>query len=141
ETDDAQARVAAKNGEIYKGKAVKRANCGQGGSLHKRKKCADGTVRDRLARFYCGRSDCPFCWRGRLSRTLNRAARRLLYTADQEPRCEKVWFVTIPTSQRKSLNRKLRRLHGEDCGRLFLDRTDEFTLVFCDKPLHGGSAL
>jgi hypothetical protein len=139
EADGADRCVAAKVRDIYKGKATKHARCGQGGSTHQRKVEDNGQVRDRLARMYCHRHDCDFCFRGRKVRTLQRAAKRVLYLANSKtPRCSKVYAATIPTAEWKKLNRSIRRHHGDDCGRLRIDRTDDRTLVVCDKPFKGG---
>jgi hypothetical protein len=128
--------------ELHAHPAVKRPGCGEGGSFYIRKiehdRCADAVTRP-----WCGRSDCDWCWRGRLTKDYHRAARCLLYRhgRHREVRVEPVHLDVIPFEEWPALNRKLRRQHGEDCGRLRVRMDDDQVLVVCQHPFPGAASF
>src|SRR5262249_34099644 len=121
-------------------RAVRRANCGHSAPSHIRKVSELG-VHDAVIRFKCGRSDCPFCWRRRKVKTIKRGLKALVFDATGKPAARKVFAGTINWSDWKALNRKLRRRHGKDCGRLHLRTTDGRALVVSEVPFEGGEEI
>jgi hypothetical protein len=63
---------------MYDHPAPRHLNCGKGFAILVRRDRESGGVEDALIRPSCGRSDCPHCWRCRLTRTYRRAATILL---------------------------------------------------------------
>jgi hypothetical protein len=140
EKDHAKVAIEKKIRGMCATPAVKRGDCGQGGSVYMQKVEGDG-CKNRLCRFFCGRSDCPFCWRGRQIRTIRRASKRVLETTNDRTRAGKLWCLVIPTAKWKSLNRSLRRRYGDQVGRLHLDRTDGMSVVISDLDPHYTGAV
>jgi hypothetical protein len=132
-------RVRLKRQEMCREKAVRRTNCGHGRPRLIRRE-DHRAVMDAMIRFTCGRSDCAYCWRLRLLKTIRRATRRLL-RVDGKARLGKLYCCEINWPERGSLNRKLRRHHGKQCGRLHLRTCDNRALVIAEVPIPGGDEL
>jgi hypothetical protein len=98
------------------------------------------SCKDAFIRAMCGRSDCPYCWRRRLIRTIGRATRCLLF-ADGDVRTQTVWVREIDWFDWPALNRSLRRRYGKVCGRLRARKSDNRALVMCQHPFKGAEAL
>jgi hypothetical protein len=139
DAQDAAVRAWRKRRQMGRVKAIARENCGHGCPHLIRKQDYRG-VTDAMIRFKCGRSDCGACWRRRLFKTIRRATRCLL-RVNGKARQGKLYARVIDWSKWDSLNRKLRRLYGSDCGRLHLRTSDHRGLVLCEKPLPDGEEL
>jgi hypothetical protein len=140
EVRDIKRRVRAKKDLLCEHPAVRRPGCGQGGTFLIRKATAKG-VKDAFLRPKCGRSNCPYCWRRRVFRTIDRAEGCLLFLPDGDVRTEAVWCKEIDWKDWPALNRKLRRKHGKECGRLHVRQVDDRCLVFCQFPMKGAEPL
>jgi hypothetical protein len=140
EAFEARQRSQRKIREMKKRRAVPRANCGHGRIKHLRKTLS-GDVTDALLRPKCGRHDCQVCWRYRLTQTITRAVKTLLYRVDGNVRIDKVFLQEIAWEDWSSLNLSLRRRHTKTCGRLHLRLKDDRCLVVCAKPFKGAEAM
>jgi hypothetical protein len=140
EAREIKRRVRAKKDLLCEHPAVRRPGCGQGGTFLIRKTTAKG-VKDAFLRPKCGRSNCPYCWRRRVFRTIDRAEGCLLFLPDGDVRTETVWCKEIDWRAWPALNRKLRRRYGKDCGRLHVRMVDDRCLVFSQHPMKGAEPL
>jgi hypothetical protein len=141
EGDAARWRVEQKVDALHAHPAARALNCGKLCTLHLRRPhpLRAGFIQDVLIRPACGRSDCPHCWRRRLTRTYRRAAACLLDAAPDSrlPRIEAVHIGEIHWLGWDTLDRSLRRQHGRGVGRLRVLRSDNTMLVVCAKPFPG----
>ncbi len=143
QSDLARWRLDQRLADLHATPAPRGPQCGRGGTLHLRREREDRTVQDALMRLSCGRSDCPHCWRRRLSRTYRRAA-AILLDEDREnrlPRVGKLHVAETDWRRWSALDRSIRRQHGSDVGRLRVRRTDGTLLVVCAEPFRGSRPL
>jgi hypothetical protein len=101
------------------------------------KECgASGHSEHALIRLRCGRSDCPYCWRRRLTKTYRRATFCLLYApgAGVRPRTELLHAGHVEPLAWDSWDRVQRRKHGGQTGRLRVRQTDGTVLVIAEQP-------
>lgn len=143
--DIARWRTENKLAELHKHRAARAPNCGKGATLHIRRPRDGGAVEDALLKTSCGRSDCPHCWRRRLTKTYRRAMTCLLDAPPEPdepsrpgrkhlPRVGLLHVAEVDWLGWDALDRSIRRQHGGDCGRLRVRRTDNTVLVVCAHP-------
>jgi|SRR5579884_950021 len=132
-------RASEKIQSICKERVAPRYGCGSGGTFYIRK-AQPGDVKDALLRFKCGRSDCPYCWRRRVVKTI-RSATDCLIRNNKESCSAALYFRLIDWQEWTVINRHIRRRHGVDCGRLHLRTSDNRCLVICEKPFDDATAL
>jgi hypothetical protein len=100
---------------------------------------ATGDTEDALVKLCCGRSDCPWCWRKRITKTYRRALHCLLYLGADSNR-PRVGFLHIGETDPprwESLDRTIRRKHGGDTGRIRVRKADCRILVVAEVPFPG----
>jgi hypothetical protein len=134
----ARDRIQARIDAMHRRHAEPRANCGQTLTIHLRREYGGG-VEDRLVRPLCGRSDCPHCWRLRLTKTLNRAADCLLGSGQGDGALRMgLLHISETTWERwEAYDKAMRRELKGDCGRLRCRRADNTVLVVCERPWSG----
>lgn len=133
-------RIAA----LHAHPAPRALNCGtRSPTLHLRRDRDGGRVEDALIHTSCGRSDCPHCWRRRITRTYRREATCLLYTEAEKllPRAGALYLAETDWASWEALDKSIRREHGGAVGRLRIRRTDGTVLVVCAQPLRGGRTV
>lgn len=148
EADQARLDIDAKIHKLHEHPAPRALNCGTySPTIHLRRDGDGGAVEDALIRTSCGRSDCPRCWRRRLTKTYRRAAMCLLDKSRDSrlPRTEHLHVAETTWREWESYDRAMRRQHS-DCvaangrcnlGRLRVRRADNSVLVVCECPFHG----
>jgi hypothetical protein len=145
EADKARRRMEAKLAALHERRAPRALNCGKGRALHLRRD-RDGGVEDGLFRFSCGRSDCPHCWRRRLTKTYRRSA--FLLDADGESRLPRVGLLHVGEVDWiwwETFDRAMRRQHRgcadargrRGLGRLRIRRSDNCVLIVSERPFRG----
>jgi hypothetical protein len=86
----------------------------------------------------CERSDCPYCWRYRLSQTYRRAAECLLHDDHgRQPRVESVHVAETTWEEWPAYDRAMRRRVGGQCGPVRVRRADNIVLAIAAQPLPG----
>jgi len=148
--DAARRQIDARLKALHEHPAPRALFCGKLWTIHLRRVLDGGAVEDGLIRPCCGRSDCPHCWRRRLSRVYARLTACLLDDPERGddgtikrrlPRLGSVHVAEVSWPEWPALDRSIRRQHGGDCGRLRLRRFDNRVLVVCGEPFRGSRAL
>jgi hypothetical protein len=156
EADAARLRLDAKLRELYRHPAPRALNCGRRSpTIHLRRDRDAGAVEDALIRFSCGRSECPHCWRRRLSKTYRRAGACLL-DASRDSRLPRLGMVHVAETTElkwetldKAMRREYRREYPErvdakgrcNVGRLRVRRCDNTVLVVSAEPFRGSRSV
>jgi hypothetical protein len=127
--------------------APRALNCGTRRSVLHLRRPVPGTdqVEDLLLRPRCGRSECPSCWRRRVTRTLRRMARCLLDAPPEPdepgkpglknlPRLGPVYIGETDWLRWETFDKAVRRAVGGDCGRIRIRRTNNSVLLISALP-------
>ncbi len=140
--DEALLRIEAKLTALREHRVARHPNCDKPRRTAHLRRNHDGGGGEGLLwqPRRCGRSDCPYCWRDRLTRTYNRAAAVLLPdfpTSETLPRTGLLHFAEIDWLEWEAIDKCIRRKHGGDVGRLRVHRADGNLLVVCAQPFRG----
>ncbi|HTU18789.1 MAG TPA: hypothetical protein VMG10_12075 [Gemmataceae bacterium] len=144
QADLARWRIEDRLRELHSQTAPRGPRCWSGPTLHIRRDRPDGAaIEDALIRTACGRSDCPHCWRRRITTTYRRATRCLLDESLESrlPRVGPVHVSETAWQQWEAFDKALRRQHGGDCGRLRVRRCDNTVLVVSAEPFRGSRSV
>jgi hypothetical protein len=166
DADAARQRVEDKIAAMHAHPAARSLKCGKGRVLHlhrdrgvrdyqkseeargrnisykraaKECKATAGDTEHALIQMCCGRSDCPFCWRRRLTRTYRRAVECLLFSSadSNRPRLGVLHLGETDPFAWETLDRNIRRRHGGRTGRLRCRKADCRILVVGEHPFAG----
>jgi hypothetical protein len=139
--DAALLRIEAKLSALREHRVARHLKCGKTHTIHLRRDCDRGKeVDDMLLKTKCGRSDCPYCWRNRLTRTYNRAAAIVLRDVPESetlPRTRSLYVAETDWPEWETVDKRIRREHGGDVGRLRIRKNDNGLLVICSQPFAG----
>jgi hypothetical protein len=166
DADAARLRIEDRISYLHAHPVARSLNCGRGRVLHLQrdrgihqhqlaqeargrmisyktaaKECGTGSgdSEHALIRLRCGRSDCPFCWRRRLTKTYRRAILCLLYAPGEgvRPRTGQLHAGEIEPLAWDTWDRVHRRKYGGKPGRLRVRRTAGTLLVIAEHPFAG----
>lgn len=142
--DAARLRLEEKLRKLHAHPAPRALNCGRRSpTIHLRRDRDAGAVEDALIRFSCGRSECPHCWRRRLTKTYRRAGACLLDSSKDSrlPRVGPVHVGETAWQEWETFDKAIRRQVGGDCGRLRVRRCDNTVLVVSAEPFRGSRSV
>jgi hypothetical protein len=127
--------------------AVKRPGCGAGRKRHIRKVEQDCCT-DALLIPFCGRNDCAFCWRRRVTDKHQRAYRCLLFVHSKrrgekkrDVRTEPLYVGRADWGEHRRINRAIRHAHGKACGRVQVRTEQDEMLLVCEQPFDGAEKV
>jgi hypothetical protein len=135
---------------MLKNKVERSRFCGRGAAIQlarPRKGAAGFDL--HTARFCCGRSECPHCFRKRIIKTYKRSARVLLdrepyNPMSRKPRVGDLHCRILPWGEGgkryNALDKSIRRAHG-NIGRLHIRMVGGDVCVIAEKPFRGSEPL
>ena len=136
-------RVTKRIEAMYRRSCIRHPSCGRRGAIHVQRPHQLGGVQSLVYRPTCKRLDCEYCQRARLAKILKRAATCVLDAPGERylPRTANLYVLETTWSEWGAVDKRARRTHGGNVGRLRVHMADDTLLVVCEKPIRGSRPM